>query len=115
MVQLSNYHRLIDEMTTALGAIHAEFIQPGGSNKLAIPHRIAADVSAGLKEATFSTLPGLETLFSAAQEHIEMLLATEIYPRFVKHQITTSATMALAAHKEQYSGLGDCFCITDPQ
>jgi len=106
---------LVDELATALGAIHAEFLQPGASHQLKMPHRINADVTADLKEATIITLPGLEDIFAGAQEHVEKLLASDIYPRFVKHQITTSATMALAAQKEQFSGLGDCFCITDPQ
>jgi PAS domain S-box-containing protein len=45
---------------------------------------------------------------------VEKLLASDIYPRFVKHQVTATATMALADHRERYQGLGDCFCITDP-
>lgn len=102
-------------MATALGAIHAEFVQPGAPSQINIPLKLAKDVSSDLKEATTFTLPGLESIFAGAQEHIEKLLATDIYPRFVKHQITASATMALATHKERFSGLGDCFCMTDPQ
>jgi PAS domain S-box-containing protein len=60
------------------------------------------------------TLPSLETIFLGAQEHVEKLLASDIYPRFVKHQVTATATMALADHRERYQGLGDCFCMTDP-
>ena len=46
---------------------------------------------------------------------MEKLLASDIYPRFVKHQVTAAATMALADHRERYQGLGDCFCMTDPK
>jgi len=56
----------------------------------------------------------LETIFVGAQEQVEKLLAEDIYPRFVKHQVTTSATLALADHRERFQGLGDCFCLTDP-
>jgi hypothetical protein len=56
----------------------------------------------------------MENIFNGAQDHIEKLLAGDIYPRFVKHQITTSATVALGNDKSRFQGLGDCFCLTDP-
>lgn len=64
--------------------------------------------------ASQSTLPGLESIFDGAQEHIQKLLAADIYPRFVKYQLTTSATIALSDSRERFQGLGDCFCLTDP-
>ncbi len=38
----------------------------------------------------------------------------DMYPRFVKYQVTAQATLALADHREKFQGLGDCFCLTDP-
>ncbi|PBP27107.1 hypothetical protein BUE80_DR001858 [Diplocarpon rosae] len=71
-------------------------------------------VSADIKQATTFTLPALEGIFAGAQGHVEKLLASDIYPRFVKHQITAQASLALADHKDKFQGLGDCFCLTDP-
>ncbi len=56
----------------------------------------------------------MELIFADAQEYVEKLLATDIYPRFVKHQMTTSAVKALSNDRGKYQGLGDCFCLTNP-
>jgi hypothetical protein len=49
-----------------------------------------------------------------SKAHIETLLLTNSYPMFVKHQMTKNVREALAKSKNEYHGLGDCFCITDP-
>jgi hypothetical protein len=54
-------------------------------------------------------------MFTPARKHIEDLIQDDIYPRFVKHQLMASATMALAHDQKTYHGLGDCFCLTDPK
>jgi PAS domain S-box-containing protein len=97
-----------------LGAIHSTYTSPDAPRQINLSHAHIKRISSDIKQVTQSTLPGLETIFQDAQEHVEKLLAGDIYPRFVKHQVTASATMALADHRERYQGLGDCFCITDP-
>lgn len=57
----------------------------------------------------------MESIFAGAQEHVENILQGDIYPRFVKHQVTTSAATALSDNRSTYQGLGDCFCLTDPK
>jgi phototropin len=59
-------------------------------------------MTADIKVTTQSTIPAMESIFAGAQEHVEKLLATDMYPRFVKHQITTSATLALADDKSKF-------------
>lgn len=71
-------------------------------------------MNADIKVTTATTLPAMELMFADAQEHIENLLASDIYPRFVKHQMTTSAVKALSGDRGKYAGLGDCFCLTNP-
>ena len=67
-----------------------------------------------IKETTLTTLPAMELIFSDAQLCVENVLATDVYPRFVKHQMTVSAEKALSVGRSKYGGLGDCFCLTDP-
>ncbi len=71
-------------------------------------------MNADIKMTTSTTLPAMELMFGDAQEYVESLLASDIYPRFVKHQMTTSAVKALSDGRAKYAGLGDCFCLTNP-
>ncbi|PMD23290.1 hypothetical protein NA56DRAFT_657347 [Hyaloscypha hepaticicola] len=112
--KIDRYNRLLDELSQTLGAIHSTYTSPDAPRQINLSHAHIKRISTDIKQVTQSTLPSLETIFQDAQDHVEKLLVGDIYPRFVKHQVTASATMALADHRERYQGLGDCFCITDP-
>ncbi|CZR62126.1 related to nonphototropic hypocotyl protein 1 [Phialocephala subalpina] len=112
--QVDKYNRLLDEVTQTLASIHKTYTSPDAPRQVNISHHHLRRVSADIRQATQFTLPALDSIFIGAQEHVEKLLASDIYPRFVKHQVTAQATMALADHRERFQGLGDCFCLTDP-
>ncbi|KAH7312973.1 hypothetical protein BKA65DRAFT_467270 [Rhexocercosporidium sp. MPI-PUGE-AT-0058] len=112
--KVDKYNRLLDELTQLLGSIHSTYTSADAPRQINISHSQIKHVSADIKQATNLTLPALESIFTDAQHHVEKLLASDIYPRFVKHQVTTQASLALADHREKFQGLGDCFCLTDP-
>jgi hypothetical protein len=114
-VQVDQYNRLLDEASQLLGTIHSTYTSADAPRQINISHSHIKRVSSDIRQASQFTIPALENIFVGAQESVEKLLASDIYPRFVKHQVTASATMALADHRERYQGLGDCFCMTDPR
>ncbi|KAJ8070816.1 hypothetical protein OCU04_001177 [Sclerotinia nivalis] len=113
--KIDEYNRLIDEATRLLSTIHATFISSEAPKQINISSSHTRKLAHDIKSATYNILPGLQDVFNESQEQIEKLLASDLYPRFVKHQVTASATMALANNRERYPGLGDCFCLTDPK
>lgn len=112
--QVDKYNRLLDEVTQTLASIHKTYTSPDAPRQVNVSRQHLKRVSADIRQATQFTLPAIDSIFLGAREHVEKLLASDIYPRFVKHQVTAQATMALADHRERFQGLGDCFCLTDP-
>jgi hypothetical protein len=109
------YNRLLDDLTRTLSEIQSTYTSVEAPRQINISYALSKRIRTDIKTATQSTIPSMEDIFSGAQTQIEDLIATDIYPRFVKHQITTSATIALATDKSRFQGLGDCFCLTDPK
>jgi hypothetical protein len=105
----------LEDVTKILSDIHTTYISIDAPRQIDVPLSMRKTVTAEIKQATQIVLPGMETIFAEAQVHAERLLASDIYARFVKHQITTSATAALGGDSKRYQGLGDCFCLTDPK
>lgn len=95
--------------------IHDAHTSAEAPRQLAIDIHTLKKVNSDLREATISTLPVMETVFTTAQAEVEGLLRTAVYPRFVKYQLNNSASKALTVEREKYQGLGDCFCLTDPK
>jgi hypothetical protein len=112
--QVDAYNRALDEVTQILSTIHTTYTSTDAPRQIDLPYSQIKRISMEIKQATGLVLPGLESIFVGAQDQVERLLASDIYPRFVKHQVTASAASALANHRERFQGLGDCFCLTDP-
>lgn len=112
--QVDRYNTLLDELTKVMSDIHQSFTSVEAPRQLNISQNLIKRMNMDIKQTTLTTLPSMELIFSDAQLGIENILATDIYPRFVKHQMTVSAEKALSMGRGKYGGLGDCFCLTDP-
>lgn len=112
--KVDKYNALLNEVANSMFEIHRDYISVNAENQINIPENILLKVNKDLKSALASTLPKLESVFVDAQNDIERLVSMDIYPRFVRHQMTMSAAKALAGHRGKYAGLGDCFVLTDP-
>lgn len=114
MSKVDRYNSLLNEMTKTMFDIHRNFISVNAPGQLNLPDNVMVKINKDLKATLSSTLPRMESIFSGPQDEIEHLVSTEIYPRFVRHQMTMSATKALASDRAKYAGLGDCFVLTNP-
>ena len=94
--------------------IYQNFTAPGANHPLNVSTPLNNRMNQDIKATQLNTIPALELIFADAQACTENILATDIYPRFVKHQMAVSASKALSHNREKYAGLGDCFCLTDP-
>jgi phototropin len=106
----------LDELTKTISEIHANFTSPDGPKQLNLPQNMMRQMNTDIKMTSLTTLPAMELMFADAQESVENVLASDTYPRFVKHQMTASAMKALSGDRPGYrfAGLGDCFCLTNP-
>jgi phototropin len=104
----------LDELTKVLSEIHRSFTSPDAPKQLNLAPSMLKQMNADIKMTSLTTLPAMELMFADAQEHIENVLASDTYPRFVKHQMTKSAVKALSGDRGKFAGLGDCFCLTNP-
>lgn len=117
LAQVENYYRILDDLTKTMSNIQKQFTGPNSENGINISGQDSRAINNSIKHSVNNVIPSLECIFLDAEEHIEALLMKDVYPRFVKHQVTTSATFALGAegnHVGAYQGVGDCFCLTDP-
>ena len=101
-------------MAKTLFELHRDFISAQAPNQLNLSDALIMKINKDLKSSLTSTMPKLESMFSEAQNDVENLVASDIYPRFVRYQMTMSATKALATDRGKYAGLGDCFVLTNP-
>ena len=113
-LQVDRYNALLDELTTILTDIHNSYTSEEAPKQIGSPETMLKKLNGEIKTCTTSTLPYMGSLFEESQANVENILKTAVYPRFVKYQMTKSASQALSGDRQNYQGLGDCFCLTDP-
>ncbi|KAL8774650.1 MAG: hypothetical protein Q9203_004043 [Teloschistes exilis] len=112
--KVDKYNALLDELATVMTDIHFSFTATEAPKQIGIPTNLLRKINTDIKTSTSTTLPSMENIFTNAQDNVEGILRSAVYPRFVKYQMTNSAARALATDRQKYQGLGDCFCLTDP-
>src|SRR3569833_216677 len=120
-MQIQDYNKAINKVTSAIATISTSFTSITATTPLRLPPQLSRSVNADVKHISSSILPGLEFLFAETKSYIEQRIMKEIYPEFVKHQLSlcmktslSGARATATAFNFAYPGLGDSFCITDP-
>ncbi|KAK0269266.1 hypothetical protein LTS16_003208 [Friedmanniomyces endolithicus] len=114
LARVTRYTALLEEASKAIYEIHKDFISTSAPAQINLPEHLLVKVNSQMKTSLTTTVPMLESVFVDAQADIERLVYTDIYPNFVRHQMSVSAAKALGTDRSKYAGLGDCFVLTDP-
>ena len=114
LARVTKYHALVHEVSKAIVDIHKDFISPSAATQVNLPEPLLMTANKEMRTSLATTVPALENVFLNAQADIERLVYTDVYPKFVRHQMSVSAAKALGGDRAKYAGLGDCFVLTDP-
>jgi len=114
---VQEYSRSVDQLTTLLATISTNFTMVSAASPIHLPGPLSKSLNTDIKHVTGSILPGLENLFLESKTCIEQRLVRDVYPSFVKHQLSLATSRALVSDKclreAEFPGLGGAFCITD--
>ncbi|KAH8662512.1 hypothetical protein BX600DRAFT_513340 [Xylariales sp. PMI_506] len=116
LAKVNEYHTTLNQMTTLVSSIHKTFISSRSPSRLLVApeEELMGPVRDEIRSLAGGVFPAMETLFAGLQARVEEATYASVYPRFVRHQMALSAARALAGDRHAYQGLGDCFCLTDP-
>ncbi|SMR47950.1 unnamed protein product [Zymoseptoria tritici ST99CH_3D1] len=109
------YHRMLNSLTKLLADIDNDFLSPRSQTPISLSEAALDATHRRVKHVVKKTTPVMELVLREAQQRMRETVFAELYPRFVRHQLTVSASRALANDRSKFQGLGDCFCLTDPR
>lgn len=108
-------------MTSLISQISTDFTGITATSPLGLPVELSNAIKINTKHCARSFLPPLERLYRDAKDTVEEKLSRELYPDFVKFQLTQCMKSSMSASRSltggfrsAYPGLGDAFCMTDP-
>ncbi|KAK8124292.1 uncharacterized protein PG998_000051 [Apiospora kogelbergensis] len=114
LAQVGQYQDSLGALSAQLATIHKSFISDQSSTQITAPRELLLSTHREIKNTVAHTFTSMESLFTDLQKRIEHTVFTDVYPRFVREKVSLSAIQALANDRHKYQGLGDCFCLSDP-
>jgi hypothetical protein len=115
LVRVQEHKALRKKLAELTTTIHKDFISTDAPYQVNVPQNLVTSTASDVSDIAAHCIPSIERLFSHTAEHIEQLVYQDIYPRFVRHQLSNSMIRALPSQRSKYQGLGDCFCLTSPK
>lgn len=115
LMKVEEYSNTMSMVSSIMANISMKFTGVTASQPIRLPMTVSKSLNTDIKNVSTSLLPGLESLFDDAKSHIERSLAQDIYPDFLKNQLSLGLqTIGPGYSPSQIcSGFGDSFCITD--
>ncbi|KAK2613182.1 hypothetical protein N8I77_000109 [Diaporthe amygdali] len=115
LMKVEEYATTMNAVSSIMAHISMKFTGVAASQPIRLPMAVSKSLNTDIKNVSTSLLPGLESLFDDAKSHIEKSLAQDIYPDFLKNQLSLGLqTIGPGYSPSQIcSGFGDSFCITD--
>ncbi|KAK4450760.1 hypothetical protein QBC34DRAFT_296629 [Podospora aff. communis PSN243] len=122
LLKVDEYSRAFESMSSLIGQISTNFTGITATSPLALPVDLSDSLKINTKHCARTVLPPLERLYRDARNSVEDRLARELYPDFVKFQLTQCMRSSMSVSrsltggfKSAYPGLGAAFCLTDPK
>ncbi|KAK0619942.1 hypothetical protein B0T14DRAFT_537563 [Immersiella caudata] len=122
LMKVDEFSRAFGNMTSLISQISTNFTGITATSPLALPVDLSDALKTNTKHCARTVLPPLERLYRDARDSVEDRLARDLYPGFVKFQLTQCMRSSMSVSrsltggfKSAYPGLGDAFCLTDPK
>ncbi|KAF3767927.1 hypothetical protein M406DRAFT_217459, partial [Cryphonectria parasitica EP155] len=116
LLQIAEYNRTLALLGPTVWSISLKHTGVAASAPVKLPLAVARSLNTDMREVSNTLLPSLENLFDDARTFIEQSLARDIYPEFLKHQLSLNLqTVGRGYSPNQVCpGFGHAFCLTDP-
>lgn len=117
LLKVEEYNQALKAVESFITDASHKFAGMAKSAPVRVPLKMAKSLNSDIRDASSTLLPRLDGLFSDAKVLVEQILAQDIYPDFIKNQLSLSLqTIGPGYSPNQVCpGFGEAFCITDPR
>lgn len=115
LLQIAEFSEGVSRVASTVSSIAQKFTNVSASSPVKLPPAVNRNLNGNIREVSSTLLPNLECLFEDAKGFVEQSLAQDVYPDFLKHQLSLSLqTIGPCYSPNQVCpGFGEAFFITD--
>ncbi|KAH7258544.1 hypothetical protein MRS44_009946 [Fusarium solani] len=120
LMKIRDYIHSLEQVVIQLSTISTSYTSITATSPINLPPPISRALNTNIKHLTTSLIPSLENMFLESKAYVEQRIVREIFPDFVKQQLSQCTSLALSLDVEgdsppnPYPGLKGSFCLSDP-
>lgn len=116
LLQMSEFVETVISVGSIVTNISHKYLGVAASEPVRLPLVVGRGVNTDIRDCTNTILPSLEGLFDEARISLEHSLAQDLYPDFLRHQLSLSLQSIGPGYSPNQTcpGFGEAFCMTDP-
>ncbi|KAK7397966.1 hypothetical protein QQX98_012659 [Neonectria punicea] len=120
LMKIRDYINSLEQVVIQLSTISTSYTSITATSPINLPTPMSKTLNTNIKHLTTSLIPSLENMFLESKGYVEQRILREIFPAFVKQQLSLCTSVALSADAEgdsppsPFPGLKGSFCLTDP-
>ncbi|KPM35450.1 hypothetical protein AK830_g11110 [Neonectria ditissima] len=117
---IRDYINSLEQVVIQLSIISTSYTSITATSPINLPTPMSKALNTNIKHLTTTLIPSLENMFLESKAHVEQRIVREIFPAFVKQQLSLCTSVALSADAEgdsppsPFPGLKGSFCLSDP-
>ncbi|KAH6894557.1 hypothetical protein B0T10DRAFT_253964 [Thelonectria olida] len=120
LMKLRDYINSLEQVVVQLSTISTSYTSITATSPLGLPASMSKALNTNIKHLTTSLIPSLENMFLESKGYVEQRIVRDIFPAFVKQQLSLCTSIALSSEVEgdlpptPFPGLKSSFCLSDP-
>ncbi|KAF4470120.1 Phototropin-1, partial [Fusarium albosuccineum] len=120
LMKIRDYIQSLEQVVIQLSTISTSYTSITATSPINLPSPMSRALNTNIKHLTTSLIPSLENMFLESKAFVEQRIVREIFPDFVKQQLSQCTSLALSLDAEgdsppnPYPGLKGSFCLSDP-
>ncbi|KAH6984693.1 hypothetical protein BKA56DRAFT_631048 [Ilyonectria sp. MPI-CAGE-AT-0026] len=120
LLKIRDYINSLEQVVAQLATISTSYTSITATSPINLPTHLSKTLNTNIKHLTTSLIPSLENMFLESKAYVEQRIVREIFPAFVKQQLSLCTSVALSSESEgdsppsPFPGLKSSFCLSDP-
>ncbi|KAF7563361.1 hypothetical protein G7046_g766 [Stylonectria norvegica] len=120
LMKIRDYTHSLEQVVVQLSAISTSYTSITATSPINLPSQMSKTLNLNIKHLTTSLIPSLENMFLESKAYVEQRIVREIFPAFVKRQLSLCTSLAMSSDVEgdsqqsEFPGLRSSFCLSDP-
>lgn len=113
--EVGEFDETVNLLTSKIEKVYSKFTGVAATSPMRLPLAVGKNINRDMRNASNNLLPRLKQTFEEANSIVAHGLAQDVYPEFLKYQVSLSLQTIRSGAPVRCHGFAEAFCMTNPK